>query len=99
MDNRSPIRKRDLANLRKILLRAFTRNQIGLLLEIENNSKETISSMLKNVSKNSSIPISTLKSCAKVLKELNLITFGFSKPAELTDSGIIVSRLVKGAEK
>lgn len=95
MGDRSPIRNRDLASLRNILLRALTKNQIALLLEIKNNSTETISSLLRNASRKSSVPVSTLKSCAKVLRELDMISFGSSQPVKTTAKGKLVSKIVE----
>jgi len=76
------------------LLRALNKNQILILSEIENNSSETITSLLTKLSKKSKIPLSTLKLNAKILRELGLITFGNS--VKLTDFGKFIVQIIGG---
>src|SRR3972149_6989789 len=62
-------------DLKRVLLRAVNKNQILILSHLENNFKDTISSKLNRLSKESKIPISTLKLNSRILKDLNLIDF------------------------
>jgi hypothetical protein len=58
---------------------------------------ETISSLLRRLSNAYGISLSTLKSNVKILKELNLISFGNSsnfQTAKLTDFGKFLSRSI-----
>ncbi len=64
-----------LTGLRNIVLKALNRNQILLLSKINENSENTITSLLIKLSKELNIPLSTLKFNAKILKSLNLIEF------------------------
>jgi hypothetical protein len=76
--------------LKRVLLRAFNKNQLLILQEIANNSKETITSLLLQMEKKYTIPLSTLKLNAKILRELGLIKFGNSSAARLSKTGKIV---------
>jgi hypothetical protein len=80
--------------LRRVLLRAFNKNQLLILQEIANNSKETITSLLLKMEKKHTIPLSTLKLNAKILRELNLIRFGNSSIAKLTKTGRVIVELL-----
>ena len=76
------------------MFRALNKNQILILSEIENNSCETISRLLKRISKFSEISLSTLKLNAKILKKLDLIDFGNSSVCHLTEPGKYVTKLL-----
>jgi hypothetical protein len=83
--------------LKLILLRALNRNQILILSQIENNRTETISSLLRIISKFYNIPLSTLKFNANILKKLNLISFGNSSNfqlARLTEFGNFLGKAI-----
>ena len=57
-----------------------------------------ITSILKGISKKYGVPISTLKLNAKILKELNLISYGTAsnqRKAKLSDFGGVVLNLVE----
>lgn len=84
-------------NLRLLLLRALNKNQILILSQVENNTTETISSLLRRISKIYGISLSTLKSNVRILKELNLISFGSLsnfQVARLTDFGKFVANIM-----
>jgi predicted transcriptional regulator len=78
--------------LKKVLLRTFNKNQILILSNITNDS-HSINFVLKKIFQNSSIPLSTLKLNAKILKELGWIIYGnnssFKKP-QLTKTGQVI---------
>lgn len=92
MGDGSPICS-DLSSLKKILLKALTKNQVLLLNEIENNSTKTITTLLNVLSESTRIPISTLKLNARSLKDLGLLNY--SKPAELTATGRLVLKIIR----
>ena len=83
-------------DLKRVLLRAVNKNQILILSHLENNFKDTISSKLNRLSKESKIPISTLKLNSRILKDLNLIDFGNSSVAEITEFGKFVASIIRG---
>ena len=83
--------------LRRVLLRAFNKNQILILSELENNRINSISSLLGGISKIYEIPLSTLKSNARILRELGLISYGNSSSfqvATLTEFGKFLAKLI-----
>lgn len=93
MGDGSPIRS-DLSSLKEILLKALTKKQILLLNEIKRNSTKTITTLVTRLSKNTKIPLSTLKLNARKLKILELIEYANSNPVELTNSGRLVLTLL-----
>jgi hypothetical protein len=80
--------------LKRVLLRAFNKNQLLILQEAAKNSRGTITSLLLKMEKKYVIPLSTLKLNAKILRELNLITFGNSSTAKLTKAGRVIVELL-----
>jgi hypothetical protein len=94
MGEKQPIRKSDLLSLKKILLKALTKNQILILNEISKSKTSTITSLLTKISVKKNIPLSTLKSSAKILKELQLINK--NSPLHLTKLGEIVLQILGG---
>ena len=82
--------------LKKVLLRAVNRNQILILSHIDNTSA-SMTFVLKAISKQFNVPLSTLKLNARILKDLGLITYGntsdFRKP-RLTDTGNFVLKII-----
>ena len=65
-----------------------------LLRKIEGNSTETITSIVRYLSKHYSISESTLKANSRILRKLNLITFGNNSIALLTKFGKFVIRTI-----
>ena len=65
-----------------------------ILSEIEKNSFDSITSTLTKLSRKSKIPLSTLKLNAKILKQLDLITFNSS--AQLTEFGKFILQIIGG---
>jgi len=88
-------------DLRLLLLRALNKNQILILSEIKNIENESITRILNRISFAHDIPLSTLKLNTRILKNLNLITFGnnshFQK-ARLTDFGKFVVEMINGEQ-
>ena len=83
--------KRQREVLKRLLVRAFNKNQILILSEIKDG---TITSFLTNLSRDSEIPLSTLKLNAKILKQLDLISF--NSTAQLTKFGKFILKLLGG---
>ena len=81
--------------LKKILTKTLNGNQLLLLNKIAENRESTISSLLRILSKENRIPLSTLKLNSKKLRDLGLIDCGDSKKVKLTDSGILVMEIVE----
>ena len=79
--------------LKPLLSKLITNNQFLILLEI-NNCKNYITPLLLQLSKREKIPLSTLKSSAKALKELGLINFKNLSPVEITISGLLVLKIL-----
>ena len=82
-------------NLRRLLIRSLNKNQILILFEVSKNSFESVTHLLKRISKSTGISISTLKLNAKILKNLGLIDFGNSSIARLTSFGKYVAKILK----
>ena len=86
-------------NLRLLLLRTLNKNQILILSRIKNTKNESITKILNNISIFHKIPLSTLKLNAKILKKLNLATFGNNshyQTAKLTYFGNFVFEIIGG---
>lgn len=84
-------------DLRLLLLRALNKNQILILYQIKNSKNENITKILNRIYFCNNIPLSTLKLNARILKSLNLITFGnnsYFKSARLTDVGNFILEII-----
>jgi len=80
--------------LKRVLFRAFNKNQLLILQEVAKNSRRTITSLLLQMEKKYRIPLSTLKLNAKILRELSLIECGSRSIAKLAKSGEIIVDLL-----
>ena len=77
--------------------RALNRNQRLILSEIKQSQNESITNLLKRISKEHKIPLSTLKLNARILRDLGLIDFGTNsdfRSAKLTEEGAEVLALI-----
>ncbi len=83
--------KQELQGLRVVLLRALNENQ--LLILSKTDGRQSITSLLLGISETSSVPISTLKLNAQILKKIGLMDFN-GKPASLTRLGKLVIALL-----
>jgi hypothetical protein len=93
----APISTGGISDLRKLILRTLNDNQLLVLSSIS-KEKRTITSTLKRLSKTYGVPLSTLKLNARILRELNLISYGSIKKkqaARLEPLGSFVLRLIK----
>lgn len=87
--------------MRRVLFRAFNKNQLIILWELSNGHRRSISSLLRAISNEMNIPLSTLKLNAKILKELGLIDFGDGKTfklATLTHPGKVIMKIIVGED-
>lgn len=84
--------------LKRLLKKTLNEKQLILLNKISDNKEMTLSSLLRNVSLESQIPLSTLKLNSKKLKELDIIDYGNCKKIELTESGLLVLNVLKGVK-
>lgn len=86
---------------RDLFLRALNDNQIFLLKNIDGES-DSLNSFLREITKDSDRSLSTLKLNAKILKDLELITYGSKRdpqPVELTEHGEVVLEFLQTREE
>jgi len=91
-----PISEDSVEDLRKLVLRTLNNNQILILSEVARR-KETMTSLLRALSEEFSIPLSTLKLNGRILRELNLISYGSNEgvaEARLGTLGLFILRLL-----
>jgi len=92
----APISTSGVDNLRVLILRTLNDNQL-LVLNAVYEREQSLTSLLKQLSEEYQIPLSTLKLNARILRELNLITYGSirdKKNARLGSLGRFVLRLL-----
>ncbi len=86
---------------RDLFLRALNDNQIFLLKNIDGEYR-SLNRFLRKLTKDSDRSLSTLKLNAKILKDLELITYGTRKnpkPVELTEHGEVILEFLQGSEE
>ena len=91
----TPIYTSGVTDLRKLILRTLNDNQL-LVLNSVSEREQSLTSLLKQLSEDYCIPLSTLKLNARILRELNLISYGSirnKKTATLEPLGNFVMRL------
>jgi hypothetical protein len=94
----APIPLGGVDDLRNLILRTLNDNQILILSSIARQGR-TMTSLLRNLSEEYGIPLSTLKLNARILRELNLVSYGSNrdvKEAEICALGAFVLRLLRG---
>ncbi|TRO48409.1 hypothetical protein E2P65_02940 [Candidatus Bathyarchaeota archaeon] len=64
-----------VADLRNLILRTLNDNQL-LILNGVARSRRSMTSLLRELSEEWGIPLSTLKLNARILRELNLVSYG-----------------------
>jgi len=69
-------------DLRRLLLRTLNDKQLLILTRISSN-RYSLTSLLKNLSNETGIPLSTLKLNSRILRELNLISYGSIRDTRL----------------
>lgn len=91
-----PISNSGVVDLRRLLLRTLNDNQLLILSNLAERGG-SLTSLLNNLSREEGVPLSTLKLNARILRELNLISYGSSierKKAELKPLGTFVLKLI-----
>ena len=92
----TPISTGGVNDLRRLILRTLNDNQLLILTSIA-SQRRSLTSLLKDLSEAREIPLSTLKLNARILRELNLISYGSireKKTAEVEKLGSFVLRLL-----
>jgi hypothetical protein len=92
----TPISTGGVNDLRRLILRTLNDNQLLILTSIA-SQRRSLTSLLKDLSEDREIPLSTLKLNARILRELNLISYGSTrekKTAEVEKLGSFVLRLL-----
>jgi len=79
-----------MRGLRLVVLRALNKNQVLIL---SNVGFAAITELLQKISEQYEIPLSTLRLNAKILRELELISFNGS-PVRLTRLGGIILKIL-----
>lgn|GEM_PF-912796 len=82
---------------RELFLRALNDNQIFLLKNIDGENR-SLNNFLRTITKDSERSLSTLKLNARILKDLDLITYGSRtdpEPVELTEPGEAIIELLR----
>lgn len=85
-------------DLRNLILRTLNDNQLIVLNAIAENEKGSMTSLLSMLSDKYDIPLSTLKLNARILRELNLISYGSirdKRDARLESLGELVIKIVE----
>ena len=92
----TPISTGGVDDLRNLILRTLNDNQL-LVLNAVAERQQSLTSLLKQISEEYEIPLSTLKLNARILRELNLISYGSirdKRAAQLENLGRFVIRLL-----
>ena len=90
-----------MENLRRLLLRTLNDNQLLILSRVASNN-QPLTSLLNKLSHETGIPLSTLKLNARILRKLNLISYGSVRErrlAEVEPVGALVLRLMESNER
>jgi hypothetical protein len=91
-----PISTGGVEDLRRLLLRTLNDNQLLILSRVAANERP-LTGLLINLSLETGVPLSTLKLNARILRELNLISYGSvgeRRQAEVEPVGSLVLRLM-----
>ncbi len=92
-----PISKDGVADLRRILLRTLNDNQLLILSRVA-VMQRSLTSIVRELNKSHSVPLSTLKLNARILREFNLISYGEKRRgvnAEVLPLGRFVLKLIQ----
>ncbi len=91
-----PISTGGVEDLRRLLLRTLNDNQLLILSRVAMNDRP-LTGLLIKLSEETGVPLSTLKLNARILRELNLISYGSvgeKREAEVEPVGNLVLRLM-----
>jgi hypothetical protein len=95
-----PISTGGVEDLRRLLLKTLNDNQLLILSRVASN-KRPLTGLLIKLSQETGVPLSTLKLNARILRELNLISYGSvgeRREAEVEPGGNLVLRLMEADE-
>jgi len=87
-------------DLRRLLLRTLNDNQLLILSSVAAND-QPLTGLLINLHEETGVPLSTLKLNARILRELNLISYGSvgdRREAEVEPVGNLVLRLIDASD-
>lgn len=84
----------DSEKLRPVLRRCINPKRILILEEISKSNGETATALLIRLSKESPLPLSTLKLNFRKLKDLGLVPQENFKPVKLTHTGLLVLKIL-----
>jgi hypothetical protein len=90
-----------VSDLRNLILRTLNDNQLLILTSVSRR-RATMTSLLRALSEEEGIPLSTLKLNARILRELKLISYGSRREkrcAEVESLGALVLRLLTDRSK
>lgn len=94
----TPISTGGVTDFRNLILRTLNDNQL-LIMGAVASQKRSLTSILKELSVECEIPLSTLKLNARILRELNLISYGSIKnkrEARLESLGSFIFGIIQG---
>ncbi|KHO47427.1 MAG: hypothetical protein QT00_C0002G0079 [archaeon GW2011_AR5] len=77
------------------LLKALSCHQLLILREISKTRGETSTALLTRISREKSIPLSTLKLNFKKLKSSGAVTHENSRPVRLNKTGMLILRILE----
>lgn len=89
-----------MEDLRRLLLRTLNDNQLLILGRVAADDRP-LTGLLIKLSEETGVPLSTLKLNARILRELNLISYGSvgeRREAEVEPVGNLVLRLIDASE-
>jgi transketolase len=80
--------------LRGVLRRGFNENQLIILRELSSYDYRSLTHALRSISRKYGIPLSTLKTNTKILKELGIIEINKGKTPKITQIGKVIAELL-----
>ena len=89
----TPISTGGVNDLRRLILRTLNDNQLLILTSVA-SQRRSLTSLLKDLSETRGIPLSTLKLNARILRELNLISYGSTREKKTAEVKKLLSHFV-----
>lgn len=78
--------------MKKVVARALNKNQQLILFSVNNNERETLYALLRRLSRSHAVSLSTLKLNARILRDLELLSFNGS--VQITGAGVLIKNLL-----
>ncbi len=85
---------RELHALKHLLRHALNKKQILILQAVSSSPPQNITRLLQRLSEEKGIPLSTLKTHTRMLRDLGLIEYSYRRPVRLTRAGVLVLEIV-----